>query len=112
MNQYRFHVRGSSGQYEVTFTKEGDQVMTSCTCQAGEHGLHCKHRIAIIMGDSSNILSENESQVETIKEMIKGTILEKALVQFEQARKACDLAQTQLSKAKKALAKAMNGRND
>lgn len=108
MDKYRFLVRGSTGQYEVTFTREGDQLTTKCTCQAGEYGLHCKHRIAIIMGDTSNILSGNENQVKEIKELIKDTDVEKALIHLKEAEKAYELAQKQLSKAKKTLARAMN----
>jgi hypothetical protein len=112
MEQYTFEVKGSSGLYKVTFTKKDEQVLTSCTCQAGEHSLHCKHRLAIIAGDTSNVLSGNESQIELVAGLIKGTVLEEVLCQFEQAKKEFDLAERRLNKAKKVLTKALNGRKD
>lgn len=59
MKEISFFVRWSDPDpYEVTFLKEADsKVIVLCTCKAGMNGMHCKHRIAIINGDTSAIVS-------------------------------------------------------
>jgi hypothetical protein len=101
MEQYEFLVKGNNGNYEIIFTKNHDQLRVTCTCQAGEHGIFCKHRIAILKGDTTNILSGNEAQIAEIMGLLRGTKLEKALVQLEAAQDNYDLAHKQLANAKK-----------
>ena len=49
----------SSGEhYAVTFTREGTNLRTSCTCPAGQKGIHCKHRLSLLAGDLSSIVGE------------------------------------------------------
>jgi uncharacterized Zn finger protein len=109
MDLYRFIVRGESGEYEITFSRKGNYIKAKCTCPAGENGLHCKHRIEIMRGKTSNILSGNETEVGKIKDFIKGTDIEKAFIEFEEAEIVYEFAQKQFAKAKKLLAKAMIG---
>jgi hypothetical protein len=109
MDRYQFLVRGESGQYEVIFRKIDGQIIATCTCQAGEHGLHCKHRVAIAEGDGSNILSDNQTELQLVGELIRDTDLEKALLRFIEAERDYNRAHKQLAAAKKALRRAMNG---
>lgn len=104
---YEFTIKGESGEYKVTFSKQGNYVSAKCTCPAGENRLHCKHRIQIMKGNSTSILSGNENQVEEIKDLISGTDVEKALMEFEEAEADYVVAQKRLARAKKSLAKAM-----
>jgi uncharacterized Zn finger protein len=107
MTLYKFTVKGENGEYEITFFQQGSFISAKCTCPAGENGLHCKHRIQIMKGSSLNVLSGNENQVEEIKSLIRGTDLEKALMEFEEAEVSYAAAQKRLARAKKSLAKAM-----
>lgn len=109
MKIYRFKVQGSSEPYDITFSSEANTLKARCTCPAGENGLHCKHRIEIMRGKTSSILSGNENQVAEIVQLMKGTDLEKMFLQYEEAERTYDFAQKQFAKAKKALAKAMRG---
>ncbi len=59
MKQIKFTVHGSSEPYEVTFITDGTEIAAHCTCKAGEHGRHCKHRINLLAGDTSGIISTN-----------------------------------------------------
>lgn len=109
MTLYKFIVKGENGEYEITFLQQGSYISAKCTCAAGENGLHCKHRIQIMKGNTSNILNGNENQVDEIKRLIRGTDLEKALMEFEEADVSYAAAQKRLARAKKSLAKAMKG---
>ena len=59
------------------------QSRATCVCQAGEHGISCKHRLALLKGDTTHILSGNETaearfvrkKIESLKSyaILKGT---------------------------------------
>ena len=48
----RFRMKGSQGDiYEVEAERSGDTVRITCTCDAGQRGIHCHHRIELLRGD-------------------------------------------------------------
>ena len=78
-----FLVKGSTPDpYEVTFIKDGDSLTALCTCPAGQFGNFCKHRISIIDGDGTAIVSDNANEVTTITDWLKGTDVAAALADF------------------------------
>ncbi|MDT8369574.1 MAG: SWIM zinc finger family protein, partial [Longimicrobiales bacterium] len=62
----------------MTFHRHGSELRASCTCRAGQFGTYCKHRIAILSGDSSAIVSENVGDVDTVVEWLAGSSLAEA----------------------------------
>jgi hypothetical protein len=67
---YRFRVRGSTGTvYEVSFSKLDDTLVSSCTCKASfmNRNEPCKHRRAIISGDTSAIISGDVDAIPEIR---------------------------------------------
>lgn len=104
-----FSVEGSKGDhYLVIFERNGVNLNAFCTCQAGANGQYCKHRFALMDGDSSNLLRQNLGDMERLKAMMEGTDVESAYKRFQDATKAYDAAKRKLDDAKKALAKAMH----
>ena len=78
--QLNFTVRGDSGsKYQVTFIKEGNLLVGFCTCPAGEKGTYCKHRIRLLAGEISQLVSKNENDVHKLCELKTGTQLENIL---------------------------------
>jgi hypothetical protein len=72
-----FSVRGSTGNiYDITARKAAEKLRISCTCQAGQNRIWCKHRTALLDGDISNLLSDNVSDVEKLAEWAEGTEVE------------------------------------
>ena len=109
MEELVFLVKGSSAApYEVTFIKDGSSLTAICTCPAGTYGNFCKHRIAILDGDSSSISSDNADQAATVCTWLPGTDVEAALAEMRQAEKLSDPEKKALNAAKRKLAKAMN----
>lgn len=97
-----FVVEGSKGDhYLATFEREGTNLNAFCTCQAGENGLYCKHRFALMDGDVSSLISGNVNDVERLKTMIQGTDIESAYTRVQDATKAFDAAKKELGTAKK-----------
>jgi DNA polymerase-3 subunit epsilon len=72
-----FSVRGSTGNiYEITARKVADKLRVSCTCQAGQNRLWCKHRTALFDGDVTNLLSDNLTDVAKLVAWADGVAVE------------------------------------
>ncbi len=108
MRRLDFIVRGSKGdEYNISFTRDYDNLTARCTCRAGEVGMYCKHRFALMEGDVTNLISNNYNDVAKIKELIAGSDVEAAIVSLKNAELALDDAKKEVSRRKKALARAM-----
>ncbi|MEY9525103.1 hypothetical protein ACVI1J_004071 [Bradyrhizobium diazoefficiens] len=107
----RFTVESSSGDkdYEVVAVREGSQVRMGCECDAASNGMHCKHRINLLVGTpkEQKLTSGNPADVETLRQWIVGTPLEVALSTVVAAERDLDALKARLSKAKKALGLAL-----
>ena len=107
MPEINFMVKGSAEDpYEVTFLKNDDKLLVFCTCPAGENRRHCKHRLSIMNGSSSNIVSDNGAEIATVQAWLQGTDVETALREFNAASDQGDAKI--LAAAKLKLARAMN----
>lgn len=108
MAQLRFTVEGSKGDpYDILFEREGDNLNAFCTCAAGDNGMYCKHRFALMDGDVSKLLSDNESDVAKLKALMQGTDVETAYQEVLETQKQANEINARLKAAKKVLAKAM-----
>lgn len=108
MEEIVFFVQGSSPEpYEVRFAKKGENLNAYCTCMAGEKGQYCKHRFAILAGDTNAIVSDNKHQVQVAKSWLSGTDVELALLDMVKAESEHEAAKKRFSEAKKNVARAM-----
>jgi uncharacterized Zn finger protein len=101
-------VKGSSADpYELIFIKDGASLTAICTCPAGSFGNLCKHRVAILDGDTSAVVGDDASKVPTVVGWLSGTDVESALAELR-AVIAAKAPKEDLAAAKRVLAKAMN----
>ena len=109
MPELRFQVQGSApSPYDVTFVNRGaSNISAYCTCPAGENGQYCKHRFAILNGDSKAIVSGNEHEVPLVVEWLTGSDIEAALKELSVAERELERAKKEVSRAKKLVAQAM-----
>ena len=104
MKEIAFLVQGSDPKpYNVSFSKEGDNLNAFCTCPAGENGQYCKHRFGIPSGSQTSIISNNGDQVAVVQSWLPGSDLEEALIELAEAEHEHDHAKKRLSQAKKML---------
>lgn len=109
MKRIEFLVQGSAAEpYRTVFRTDGNNLTAYCSCPAGKHGLHCKHRIRILAGQTENIVSGNISDVEIVHSWIKGTDMEQILKDFAEAESRYEIAKDDLGKCKKKLERAFN----
>jgi uncharacterized Zn finger protein len=107
----KFLVQGSDpAPYEIVFDRKGDLVTATCSCPAGVKGPAgqcCKHRIAILQGDTEGIVSANADDVKVVRGWIAGSDIEIALGQLTEGEVEREKARRKVAAAKKALAKVM-----
>jgi len=105
MESIEFLVQGSAPKpYEVSFSKEGNNLTAHCTCPAGQVGQYCKHRFRILEGKTQGIVSGNESEAQIIKSWLVGTDVESAMIEVKKAESRLEEAKKELSGYKKKLA--------
>jgi hypothetical protein len=108
INEIKFLVQGSAPDpYNVVFKKIGNNLTASCTCPAGVVGQHCKHRIRIMLGDQTGIISKNLATVSVIQKWLCGTDVEKALHDLHDAEQHFEEAKNRISLCKKRLARSL-----
>jgi uncharacterized Zn finger protein len=109
MEELVFLVKGSSSDaYEVTFIKDGASLTALCTCPAGTYGNLCKHRVAILDGNTKAITSDNADQAPKVIEWLIGTDVEAALAELRAAERSKTPAKDEIMGLKKKVAKVMN----
>lgn len=103
-------IEGSTGTpYTTTFTREGDRLVTTCTCGAGESKMHCKHRLSLFSGDFSRVRGTPPPDLSTqMIAMLEGSNVAAALAVLAEAEAAAEAAKADVKRAKKALDRAMH----
>ncbi len=109
MEELVFLVKGSSSDaYEITFIKDGNSLTALCTCPAGTYGNLCKHRVAILDGNTKAISSGNADQASRVIDWLVGTDVEAALAELRTAEKSKLRTKEEIMALKKKVAKTMN----
>ena len=69
-----FLVKGSeSVPYRVVFWRDGSNLKSSCTCRGGHNRRSCKHRLALLEADVTDLVSANYADIGALHELIAGT---------------------------------------
>ena len=103
-----FKVQGSEDDpYTVTFTRDGNNVTATCECRASIFGLQCKHRINLLLGDVTAVVT-GADHAGKLAGLVAGTDVEAALDNFLSAIAALDQAKKNKMAATKNLAASFN----
>ncbi|WP_148222916.1 hypothetical protein [Paraburkholderia xenovorans] len=102
MNEIMFHVQGSSDEpYEVVFRRQPVGFTASCTCVAGANGQSCKHRINLILGVTTDVVSGNISAIPLIQSWVSGSAYETAAAQLFQAEQEFEQVKKRVAQSRK-----------
>lgn len=88
MNKLVFYVQGSAKEpYKVTFWKdENNKIRSGCNCTASKNGFHCKHKIQLIAGELTNVVSkEDSSSFLDLENLLQGTDIQSLCENFKNA---------------------------
>lgn len=109
MKQFCFLVSGSQPEpYEVIVKVVGKNLTATCTCAAGVNGQHCKHRLSLLTGDASALISDNEVEATELPHLLQGTDVEAAIAELTAAENDAIRAKKRVSDAKKVLGRALS----
>lgn len=102
-------VAGSTTEpYLVSFERLDRHLGMTCTCQAGRFGKFCKHRAALLQGDISAVVDDDQALASTIPIMLQGSDIEEIFHQVMAETAVFDAAKRRLDSLKKRMADVMN----
>ena len=109
-NELAIEVEGSSGDiYQVKLYKTATGLKTSCSCQAGQKNIHCKHRLALFAGDFSHVRGNHPGNLDQlVVAMLQGSQLQTTLNTLAVAEQNALRATTELKRVKKSLDRVMH----
>lgn len=102
-----FKVIGSSGNvYDIVAKRNESELAMSCTCPAGQSGIYCKHRIALLNGDYSMVESCSDDPF-VLSDMVRDSDLFQIYNDYLDSERDMAEAKKEVSRRKKQLARMM-----
>ena len=76
-----FKVQGSQPEfYTVIFAREGEALIATCTCAAGQNQQYCRRRFGFLSGDATDLVSDNASRSTSFRQCWLGRRLKRRCV--------------------------------
>lgn len=107
--RYEFLAKSSGTEpYQVVFTCVENKLTITCNCKAGIFNKLCKHKLALLRGDTGMLHNtDSESALREFQDIVTSTSYPELLQNIRRAEIASDEAKRNLRKTKKLLEKAM-----
>lgn len=111
MTSLMFSVRSLDGSesHRMEATKTARGIRFTCTCADGVEGLHCEHRIALLLGDTAHLVEVDAEAVASLAALAKGSPLLHAVHRLAQAEAAEAEARRDLERARQVIATILGG---
>lgn len=107
---FQFEVKGSQGDiYRIRAGSKEGNPWISCNCQAGQNATVCKHRVALLNGDVTNLASANSADVEGLKALFAGSSVLRLMASAAVCESRLAAAKSELANVRKQLGRAMVG---
>ena len=107
MDVIRILIQGSQAEpYEVSFKRVPNGAIVKCTCQAGKLVALCKHKVALLQGDMTDVIDGGDALSTVLAWVVQSPIVA-AMAEYTDSERTLDAAKVRNATAKKALAKAM-----
>jgi len=95
--------------YGVTVSVESDALAIRCTCPAGEWGKYCKHKVAVVLGDTTTLYGDDQlGCFEEARKWVVASSLPTLFAEISDAEKKAAAATALAKKTKEKVARAMN----
>ena len=109
--QINLKVSGSSPvPYKLTVVQNDTKVSITCGCKAASFGQLCKHRLALLAGDMTNIIGTKEDILRAL-EWIKNSNIAELYQEYSAAHSQYVSVQESMEQAKRQLNSALNPNN-
>ena len=111
MTSLMFSVRSPDGAvlHRMEATKTGRGIRFTCTCADGVEGLHCEHRVALLLGDTAHLVEVDPESIAALAVLAKGSPLMHAVHRLAQAEAAEAEARRDLERARQVIATILAG---
>lgn len=104
-----FEVKGGEGiSHTISANRAGDNLTLTCDCPTAFQGNICAHRLVLLAGDTSLLVSENASDVEELKTMMVGTDVDRCMREIAELDSQIRSLSTKLDEVKISLAASLN----
>lgn len=104
-----FLVQGSEPDpYRCEFERAGDRMSARCSCAAGAAGQACKHRLRLLAGDDTSMVSGTAEDLAALRQLLTGTRLAQALDEWMRREAEAAEAKARVSQAKHNLSRIMH----
>lgn len=108
LSSLRFSILGSTGNvYEITASRQGSRFTMTCTCEGAVKGLHCRHRMALLDGECTDLVSGNQKDVEELNILFEGTDAQRYYRELVQLEAQLEALKKQIKNRKHAFARAL-----
>lgn len=106
-NSLMFWVKGDGADYEVRFERDGQNLTASCSCEPVQSSKICDHRFALLEEDGKNLANGETSKIVMLREWLKGSDIEAAMIALGKAKGELALAQEKVDYCREMLLKRM-----
>lgn len=110
-HEMRFVVRSSSGSgtYDLFVTRTQTGIRFACSCPAADNGTHCKHRVALLLGDAKMLVDGAPQDVARLRDLFRPSGIYEALTAIQQLERDVATAKAQIAVMKRQVAECMMG---
>lgn len=109
MKQIDFLIQGSATEpYLVTVKVSPKKFNIYCNCPAGAIGQNCKHKMQIMQGGKSKIVSNNLQEISNIPKFIAESPLASAIEDLTQLEAQAEAIKAEISRRKKQIARLLS----
>lgn len=103
-----FRIKGSEPEpYSVGVTVTGPTLTIGCTCMAGALRQWCKHKMALVTGDTASLVSGNPDDVSRLLRLIPQTAAATLINEVIQAERDAEAAKQRVKLSRNALSRAV-----
>jgi len=110
MPQITFKIQGSTPEpYTVQFEMDNSILTVKCDCPAGSIGQLCKHRLNLFAADASNIIGNNQSQLNEALQWYTNSRISKEMLEMSILENEMETVKKKISNKKKQIARMCDG---
>ena len=104
-----FEVKSGEGvTHKIVADRAGDNLTLTCDCPTAFQGNICAHRLVLLAGDTSLLVSDNAGDIDELKTMVQGTDVDQCMREIAELDAQIRTLSTKLDDVKKNLADSLN----
>ena len=95
---FTVQVSNDTPHYTVIIRRDEHDLSARCTCENGDLGALCKHRLSILSGQTKWVISNNIAGVKTVRSWVVSTDVGQAIIKLVRSQKRLQDAHEELER--------------